>query len=655
MGAIAANRAWHTFAMKTLIERGNRMHRVAETRWFPWLLRGVLSVVALAAYGPSFRGAFVFDDLPHIVHNRAIRSLGDLVPQLLWNNRPVVFVSLWLNFRLGELDVFGYHVWNFTVHLLAGLILFGLVRRTLRLPSVAGRFRDSADMVAFAVALLWLIHPLQTQAVTYVIQRCESMMGLFFLVSLYSLLRGSQSARPWPWYALGVASGWLGMGCKEVMFTAPLVLLLYDRIFCSSSWREVFRRRWGFYAAFVPAMIWIVAVIVKLTVLVPAAESRSSGPSAVEYLGSQPSIILYYLRLSILPDRLCFDYRWPVGEGWARVVLPGLVVLGLLLAALVALCVWPRIGFLAISFFIILAPTSSINPIHDLAVEHRMYLPLALILFLGVLGFDALIRREVPTPKHRAVIYAGVLLVFAAAWTERTRARNLLYTKPDALWKNVLAHAPENARAYNNLGCYRWKAGEREAAVALFRHAIELDPRFIEAYCNLAEACDYNEQWDEGIALMERAKNMAPGNGVLYCVLGHLRERRGDTAEALANYRRAVELSPEYGRANYRLGSLLARQGQCEEAIGHFRAALKVRPGHVGCHFRLAWACQRTGRFEDAIEHYQRALQYAPRLEKARRNLELCRAGDRDGEAPSGEADQKDTANPTGPADGTSK
>ncbi len=332
------------------------MGRLLRQPFLPWVLRLALLIAATAAYWPSFRGAFIFDDYRHIVNNVRLQSFSTFWPELAWNARPTVYLTLWLNYQIGGLDVFGYHILNFVVHCIAGLTLFSLVQGTLRLSPMNQRWGRWADPTALVVALLWLLHPMQTQAVTYVIQRCESMMGMFYLLCLYSVLRASQSARPWKWYAAGVAAGWLGMGCKEVMATAPLVILLYDRIYLSSSWAMVFRRRWGFYLALVPAVAWLVVVVIHNMAVPPAGYTADAPPSSLAYLLSQPAIILHYLRLAIMPGNLCFDYGWPVAKGWREIVLPGLAVLGLFAAAVAALVRWPRVGFMAVSFFVILAP-----------------------------------------------------------------------------------------------------------------------------------------------------------------------------------------------------------------------------------------------------------------------------------------------------------
>src|SRR5205085_665567 len=150
------------------------------------------------------------------------------------------------------------------IHLLAGLTLFGVVRRTLRLPRLPARSASSADGLAFAVALLWLVHPLHTHAVTYLVQRCESMMGLFYLLALYGLVRASTSPGARLWYLLSLLAALLGSATKEVMVTAPAVLLVYDRVFLADGWRDLVRRRFLYHAA-LAAACWTLPVYAHLT------------------------------------------------------------------------------------------------------------------------------------------------------------------------------------------------------------------------------------------------------------------------------------------------------------------------------------------------------------------------------------------------------
>ena len=211
----------------------------------------VVVAAGLLAYHNSFTGPFIFDDLPSIPENPTIRHLWPIwqplsPPQtggITVEGRPVINLSLAINYALGGYDVRGYHVLNLTIHILAGLTLFGVVRRTLLQPRLRERFGGVANELALAVAVLWTVHPLQTESVTYIVQRAESLMGLFYLLTLYCFIRSVESPRPRVWCGLCLTACAVGMASKEVMASAPLLVMLYDRAFISGSFREAWRRR----------------------------------------------------------------------------------------------------------------------------------------------------------------------------------------------------------------------------------------------------------------------------------------------------------------------------------------------------------------------------------------------------------------------------
>lgn len=442
-----------------------------ETR----LLMLGLVAVTLLAYANSFDGQYFLDDYGCIVGNETIGEIwlaADEVPHGL-QRRHLGRLSLWLNYQLGGLDPFGYHVVNLLIHLGVGLLLFDFVRRTLQLPGITLRLRKSGGPLAFAIALLWLVHPLQTESVTYVVQRLESLVSLFYLGCLYCLLRGVSARKP-AWCLLAVASFWLGVATKEIIVTAPLVLLLYDRAFLAQSWREVWQKRWGIYLAMAPVVIWIAIVLAGG----PSTDGRVSAGFALEeitpwqYLMTQGGVILHYLKLALVPLGQCLDYGWPVVSNFSAAVLPGLAVVALLAACGFAWKKYPRLAALGLSFFLILAPTSSFMPIEDPAFEHRMYLALAIVVALAVLAAWYALDRWVPwrLAPAMALVSAASLLVAL------TVSRNELYRDPIAMWQNVLETAPHNARAHCNLGsayCRHWQFDRGEIYL---RRAVELDP-----------------------------------------------------------------------------------------------------------------------------------------------------------------------------------
>jgi uncharacterized repeat protein (TIGR01451 family) len=286
------------------------------------------------------------DDYRWIVEDPAVRELGSLRDHHAFDDRPIVVLTWGVKYALGGLDVSGYHAFNLAVHTTAGLLLFGIIRRLIGRVNRRSSRPLPATGLAFAIALVWLIHPLQTQSVTYAIQRCESLMGMFLFLCLYGIVRASEARRAWPWQLLAVAACGLGMGCKEVMLTAPVVALLLDRAFLASTWRELFRRRGVLHAS-----LWGVALallVMNLSKLTQDGDVSAGFDCAVvtpvAYLRTQPAVILHYLRLAFWPRPLCLDYHWPVADSPLQVDPAAAAVIALLGASVVAFRYWPGIG-----------------------------------------------------------------------------------------------------------------------------------------------------------------------------------------------------------------------------------------------------------------------------------------------------------------------
>ena len=596
-------------------------HPDSRDRFRPYAFAALIVVAGVAAYANSFQGDFIFDDYPHIVAKD--RSPGSAESWLSTVNRPVLTLSLTGNYALGELDPFGYHLVNLVIHVAAALALFGLVRRTLVLPPSGDRRGAMADGLAFAVAVIWLVHPLATQSVTYIIQRAESLMGLFYILMLYCLLRGSQASRRWPWYVGSVAACWLGMGTKQVMITAPLVALLYDRTFLAGAWRDLFRCRWMVYVGFVPAVVWL-AIATPLMLARQETISAGFGLQSIawyEYLGTQGGVILHYLRLAVWPDRLSFDYWWPVARSTSEIVVPGAVVAALLVASLVMLRARPRLGFLGISFFLILAPTSSIMPIADRAVEHRMYLPLAPLVVLAVLGFDSLVGRLLGGGRVGRIARGGVLVAAVLLLMTQTIARNRDYRSPAAMWQDVLEVSPENPRAFYNFGNELEKIGDDSQALAHYERAVELLPGYAEAHNNMGVLLERRGNADRAVDHYREAIRINPRQARAHNNLGVVLVKRDELADAAAQFRRALESDPAYSQARYHLAGVLQKQGNDAEAMEHFRQTVATDPDNAGAHYSLGVMLARQGELAAAITHYLETVRIDPTHAEAHNNL----------------------------------
>ena len=613
-----------------------------------------LLAATLAAYHNSFLFPFVFDDVPAIVDNPSIRQLWPpgavLAPRLedagvTVSGRPLVNLSLAVNYALGGEAVWGYHAFNLLIHALAGLTLFGMLRRTLRQPILGKRFGAVALSVALASAALWLLHPLQTEAVTYVVQRAESLMGLCYLFTLYAFIRGTEATDPVRWQVLSLAACLAGMACKEVMVSAPLLVFLYDRTFVAGSFREAWRRRRVYYAGL--AGTWLLlAWLVAGTAGRGGTAGFGTEISSWNYALTQCQAIGQYLWLAVWPHPLVFDYGTAVVNSVVEVWPQALVLGGLVAGTVVALWRWPVGGFVGAWFFVILAPSSSFVPVASQTMaEHRMYLSLAAVIVLAVTGLHAWLGR-------RAGAICAVLALACAVLTVR---RNEVYRSDVSLWADTVAQRPASARAHINLGKAVLALGRVPAALGHFEKAIQLQPavpeshynrglalvrlarrpeaigeyetalqlqpKYAEAHNNLGNALLLEGRLPDALGHYERAVQLRPGFAEAHSNLANALLESGRGPEAILHAREAVRLDPSYAEARYNLGNALARSGDLPAALAEYNAALRLKPDYADVANNLANVLVELDRLPEAIAHYEHALRLRPDFTDPRRNL----------------------------------
>jgi tetratricopeptide (TPR) repeat protein len=505
------------------------------------LLPPVLIVLGTLIYVTSLPGVFVFDDLIQILQHTDVHSLAGLTEIVSGTSRPLLDLSLALNYSVSGQLLRGYHLVNISIHLAASLALFGIVRRTLSFGSLRARYGADAAWLAFAVASIWMLHPLQTQAVTCIYYRSESMMGMFLLLTLYCAIRCAQarhgSRTRYAWGLAAAVACALGMATKEVMVVAPIVVLLYDRIFLATSFRDSLRQRWGLHLAV--ATGWTVMFATLGTGGSLGGSFPSPHPataSRLEYALTQPGVICHYLRLAIWPHPLCFDYYWPAAKQLDEILLPSLAIAALVLGSAWALWRGGWLGFLGACFFVILAPTSSLAPLADMAAEHRMYLPLAPVVALVViLVWEGLARLE----GRRAGVALALLSLVASLLAYATAQRNFDYWGHRKLWQSVVDVRPDNPRAHHRLGELYAMRLEQESAAAHFLRAVELEPTSEKHYA-----------------------------------LGYSLQKALRFREAVHHYQEAVRLDPTSLRAQMALAAAYHSAGEFELAIEHYRSFL---------------------------------------------------------------------------------
>ena len=560
-----------------------------------------------ALYAGSLHAPFVFDDLPSIVENRNLESLWPA--QALFSpehvessfaGRPLASYTLALSYALSGRAPWGYHALDVLFHAANAVLLLALLRATLRRGALGAKLGAAATPLAFAGAALWAAHPLASEAVVFTSARSELLFALFLLVALLAAGQGFESeGRGSPaWSAVAVAAVLLGALCKEVMAVAPAAVLLYDRTFLSGGFLPALRRRPGLYAGL--SASWLLVAAIVLSQPRGKTVGMDLGLTPIQYLFTQASVFLHYLRLAAWPAPLQFLYDWPPAFT-LREALPELAVTsGLALVTLAGIWRRPLASFPLAWCFLILAPTSSVVPIvSELVAEKRMYLPLAALvpgavvalhLACGSLGERSGRRRAARALEGLA------LAALAAGLGVGTWQRVRVWQSERSLWEDTVAKAPLHPWANNNLGIVYLRAGELERAEERFRAALARRPELATAWVNL----------------------------------GNVRMARGDVAGAVGAYRRGLEERPDAHEVHYNLGLGLARLGQIEEAISHWEEAVRLYPAHRSAHVGLARAYARRGELSRAIEHQRAAIELDPSEATAHVDLAdwLLEAGD---------------------------
>jgi tetratricopeptide (TPR) repeat protein len=581
-------------------------------------MRGALIVlVGIVVYSNGISGPFVFDDESSIVSNPAIRSLKTVLMERKDSpiaGRPVVGYSFALNFLLGGLEVTGYHLANIAIHIGCALLLFGIVRRTLVSPRLYERYRRAAPNLAMAIALLWVVHPLNTEAVNYITERTESLMAFFYLATLYASVRASAPGRSPNWQLVAGVACALGMGCKESMVSAPLSVMLYDRIFVYNTLREALTRRWRLYAGL--AATWLVLVYLIL----PGPRSNSAGLSAGVhpwmYLLNQAVMIVRYLRLVIWPADLAIHYGSPVALTLDRVVPQALLVAALVVFTIILLGWKHAAGFLGAWFFMTLAPSSSFIPIAtEVGAERRMYLPLMAVMVLLVAGMYNVgaVRRRV-SPK----LASWMLVAAVAALGTATFARNKDYATGLSLAESSLAHWPSDV-AHGAVGTELQRLHRDEQAMVELRLAARTDP--LSRY-NLGVALFNNKRFDEAIQVLGPLVAEYPMRQEVPWarrIRGHSYILLHKWPEAIAELRMTLAMTPYDKQAQALLASALNSQGielgtagKHGEAVAIFRRALEFDSSSASVRHNLATALLDSGDLAGALSEAQRNVEFHP-------------------------------------------
>lgn len=599
---------------------------------------------AALAYHNTFFVPFLFDDNSSIAENPTIRSLATAwTPPVggghTVSGRPFLNFTLALNHAAHGTAVWGYHLLNLLIHAAAGCALFGIVRRTLsvgvgfhtdagspmwksattKAGSVIPPYKEDAYGLALAVALLWTLHPLQTQAVTYIIQRAESLVSLMYLLTLWGFIRAVEPGASKGWNVFAWLACLLGMATKEVMVTAPVMVALYDRIFVAGSWREVWARRKWFHLSL--TLTWL---LLAWLVVGTAGRGGTAGfggaMSPWDYALTQVGAVVHYLRLALWPHPLVFDYGKDLVAGLGDVWWQALLLFPLGLASLWSAWRGRAVGWLGVFFFAALAPSSSFVPVVTQTMsEHRVYLALASVVTLAVTGLYAMMGR-----KSFAVF--AVLAVGLAAATVR---RNHDYRTELAIWEDTVVKRPVNVRALAALGSIHQEAGRHEEARVLLQEAVRVAPQSVEARNNLGNAWMKAGHWTAAMQCFEEALALKADEPYALNNLGNALLQLGRGTEAIARFEAALRVIPDFPEPRFNLANTLAQAGRTAEALTHYDFYLRMKPDDVEARSNYAATLQLSRRFDDAVTQLKFAVKLRPADAELQNNLgaALAQAG----------------------------
>ncbi len=549
----------------------------------------LIAILGLAAYSNTFNAPFQWDEETFIVNNPIVKDLGYFlhpskakVHELYgaFKNRYIGYLTFALNYRLHGLDMRGYHIFNLTVHILNACLVYFLVMLTYKTPSLSGEGRGPSPrpshprLIALFSALLFVSHPIQTEAVTYIFQRLASLAAFFYLLSLVLYVKwrlsslghyglsgiflrkdsrqAGMTARQSIFYLASLLSALLAMKTKENAFTLPVMIALYEFFFFSGP----VRRRLIYLIPFILAML-----IIPLTLIgvdkpigeiiggIGPAMGGSGEISRTDYLFTQFRVIVTYIRLLFLPVKQNIDYDYPVFGSFSnpQVLLSFLFLLsvfglGAYLLYRSRLRAHLRLASFGIFwFFITLSIESSIISLPMLINEYRVYLPSAGI--FSVLTGGLFLLSEKFWGKWGQAVVMLFLAVIAPVFSYATYTRNAVWKSEISLWEDAVRKSPDKARVHFNLGEVYQDTGLTDKAVEHYKTALRLKPDYAEAHNNL---------------------------GITLAVIG--------SENAIEHFQTALSLKPDIKGAHFNLGIIQLGNGFPEEARREFEMELRINP-----------------------------------------------------------------------------
>lgn len=594
----------------------------------------ICALLAAAVYSNTFKSSFQFDDYLYVIDYCRTHELADFWPP--HGTRYLTYFTFFLNFMAGGLDTTGYHIVNLLIHAASGFLVYLIAMSLSASPRLSGK-----GLPAFGIALLssliFISHPVQTEAVTYITQRFASLATLLYLfaAALYLKYRLSGPAKGYRalYYALALLAAYLAQVTKEISYTLPFMLLVIEFAFFTGPVLPRLLR-------LVPFMLAM--AVIPLILFGPSSGSAVGGEimdlqlkdlneiSRHDYLVTQFRVLVTYLRLLVLPIGQTIEYDYPM---YRSLFVPGVFASFIFICILFFGAIYLFLRFLrggspyfamiaagVFWFFTAISVESSIVPIKDLIFEHRMYLPMAgaaiAVSSLIFLAFSALLPA---LDDSRRLIVAGLVVVLPLSVA--AYARNNVWENEVTLYEDALRKSPGKERVRYNLAWAYHRRGQIDKALEQYHEDLRIDPERDKAHYNLALI--YRDRKDNARAERHflEAIRINPSNPVAHYNLAMLYHSSGDLDRAIAYYAAAVKAAPDYEDAHYNLAMALHEKGDIDGAIRHFGAVLTANPGSVDALYNIGRAYAKAGDRRRAVLAFSEALRARPDFPEARAEL----------------------------------
>jgi tetratricopeptide (TPR) repeat protein len=590
-------------------------------------------VIVLAIYSNTFHAAWQFDDEINILANKPLH-----LNELNWSNikktffasldgsekiyRPIACLSLALNYFFGKDNVFGYHMVNVSIHLVASVFLFLFLCQTLNLPHLKARYGPDSYFIALLASVLWAINPVQTQAVTYIVQRMASMAGMFYIISMYFYLKGRTSEHrvlQSLYFFLCFFAAALAFGSKENAAMLPISIFFFDLFIIQGLSKESIKSN-----SVVFLVLLLIPLILALILMGPSlfsGEDLFSGYGQREFtfgerLLTEPRVILFYISLLLypMPGRLCINHDITISHSLidpATTIVSILVILGILYLSVLKSRQWPFISYCIIFFFINHLIESSVFPL-ELVFEHRNYIPS--MLFFAPVAILLLKALQLLSKKTsmRVIIPIFIILVLVGQG-HSTFVRNVIWKTEESLWMDAVDKNPKLPRPYHNLAKYYGDVGNREKEMTLYHKALRLkrgpsSPSHHMTHYNLALEYISLDQKEKAIEHLRKAIELAPGFSSAYNNLGVLMMKQKKYDEAFDNFLKALSCDENSAIAHNNLAFILLKRGRLEEALSESRKAIALQKDFTRAFYNLGIIYKHKKRFSKAKHYFELAL-----------------------------------------------